>query len=305
MFHTVAPRYDFITRAFSTGWTAAGNATAVARAALPRNAVVLDLASGTGDFSKLVTARDPGARPIAVDLTERMLQLARSSGVPEAVCADACVLPFPDAHVRRSLHRLRPAQLPESRPGDPRNPPRHPPRRTPGESRFFPPREPHPADVSTSPTLCAGRILGLRPPRPPPRLHVYPRFAPGVRDRRRVLDPSPRRPATAKSNPAPSSSAASRCTGRSSSLLGIRFNAESRRTQRKRGEHHMNFLRLLSGNKISAAQSCTGVLGDSATKKPPADTYCTLACLSTAFSRPACTSARRRCVSRAASTNSR
>jgi demethylmenaquinone methyltransferase/2-methoxy-6-polyprenyl-1,4-benzoquinol methylase len=97
MFHTVAPRYDFITRAFSYGMDRSWKRTAVARAALPRNAVVLDLAAGTGDFSKLVAADDPGARPIAVDLTERMLQLARSSGVPEAVCADAGVLPFPDA----------------------------------------------------------------------------------------------------------------------------------------------------------------------------------------------------------------
>src|SRR4051812_48748549 len=97
MFHTVAPRYDFITRAFSYGMDRHWKRVAVTRAALPPNAVVLDLASGTGDFTKLVTARDPGARSIAADLTERMLQLARGVGVREAVCADACVLPFADA----------------------------------------------------------------------------------------------------------------------------------------------------------------------------------------------------------------
>jgi demethylmenaquinone methyltransferase/2-methoxy-6-polyprenyl-1,4-benzoquinol methylase len=63
---------------------------------LPENAVVLDLASGTGDFSLLVARRYPGARAVAVDLTERMLQLARAHGVARAVCADAESLPFPD-----------------------------------------------------------------------------------------------------------------------------------------------------------------------------------------------------------------
>jgi ubiquinone/menaquinone biosynthesis methyltransferase len=96
MFATVAPRYDFITRAFSYGMDRQWKRSGVDRAGLPRNPVVLDLASGTGDFSKMVAARFPGARPIAVDLTERMLQLARETGVREAVCADATTLPFPD-----------------------------------------------------------------------------------------------------------------------------------------------------------------------------------------------------------------
>src|SRR5262252_8526978 len=89
MFHTVAPRYDFITRAFSYGMDRRWKRDAVTRAALPSGALVLDLASGTGDFSKLLISRDPRARAIAADLTERMLKLARSSGVPAAVCADA------------------------------------------------------------------------------------------------------------------------------------------------------------------------------------------------------------------------
>src|SRR5215471_1859935 len=96
MFHTVAPRYDFITRAFSYGMDKRWKRMGVERAELPANPVVLDLASGTGDFSQLIQARYPGARPVAVDLTERMLHLARERGVKHAVCADAGVLPFPD-----------------------------------------------------------------------------------------------------------------------------------------------------------------------------------------------------------------
>jgi len=96
MFHTVAPRYDFITRAFSYGMDRGWKRACVANADLPPCPTVLDLASGTGDFSRLVEQQWPGARPVAVDLTERMLQLARRSGVDCAVCADAGWLPFAD-----------------------------------------------------------------------------------------------------------------------------------------------------------------------------------------------------------------
>ena len=97
MFGTVAPRYDFITRAFSYGMDKHWKRAGVERACLPRNAVVLDLASGTGDFSLLVDRLCPGSRAVAVDLTERMLQLARERGLERAVCADAGILPFRDS----------------------------------------------------------------------------------------------------------------------------------------------------------------------------------------------------------------
>src|SRR6202162_3800532 len=94
MFHIIAPRYDFISGVLSFGmdhrWTRLG----VAKASLPENAVVLDLACGTGDFSQLVLERLPRSTPIAADITERMLQLARASGLKDAVCSDAAALPF-------------------------------------------------------------------------------------------------------------------------------------------------------------------------------------------------------------------
>ncbi len=96
MFHTIAPRYDFITRAFSYGMDGRWKRNGVERAGLPKNPRVLDLASGTGDFCELVRRHRPGAVTVAVDLTERMLQLARRRGIPETVCADAGRLPFPD-----------------------------------------------------------------------------------------------------------------------------------------------------------------------------------------------------------------
>jgi ubiquinone/menaquinone biosynthesis methyltransferase len=96
MFSTVAPRYDFITRAFSYGMDGRWKRLGVARAGLPPAPLVLDLASGTGDFSKLVGRQYPGAQAIAVDLTERMLRLAKENGVDLAVCGDAGALPFAD-----------------------------------------------------------------------------------------------------------------------------------------------------------------------------------------------------------------
>jgi demethylmenaquinone methyltransferase/2-methoxy-6-polyprenyl-1,4-benzoquinol methylase len=91
LFTTVAPKYDFITRAFSFGMDRGWKRRAVSAAELPAGARILDLACGTADFAKLVAARCPGARIAAADLTELMLRRAR---IPGCVCADAVFLPF-------------------------------------------------------------------------------------------------------------------------------------------------------------------------------------------------------------------
>jgi demethylmenaquinone methyltransferase / 2-methoxy-6-polyprenyl-1,4-benzoquinol methylase len=93
MFSTIAPRYDFITRAFSYGMDRRWKRLAVARAQLSRSSIVLDLACGTADFAKLIYADRPDARVVAADLTEPMLRLAN---IRHVVCADAASLPFPD-----------------------------------------------------------------------------------------------------------------------------------------------------------------------------------------------------------------
>jgi len=91
MFSTIAPRYDFITRAFSYGMDRRWKRLAVARQSFAPDARILDLACGTGDFAKLVLGQYPAARVIAADLTELMLRL---SNIRHAVCADAASLPF-------------------------------------------------------------------------------------------------------------------------------------------------------------------------------------------------------------------
>jgi demethylmenaquinone methyltransferase / 2-methoxy-6-polyprenyl-1,4-benzoquinol methylase len=94
MFSAIAPRYDFITRAFSFGMDRRWKRLGVEKASLPNCARVLDLACGTGDFSQLVLRAVPSARVVAVDLTEEMLRLCRRRGLAEVVCGDAGALPF-------------------------------------------------------------------------------------------------------------------------------------------------------------------------------------------------------------------
>jgi demethylmenaquinone methyltransferase / 2-methoxy-6-polyprenyl-1,4-benzoquinol methylase len=96
MFGTIAPRYDLVTRIFSYGMDRRWKRLGVKKTPLAEGAVVLDLASGTGDFSRLVLERVPRARAVAVDLTEPMLRLARKRGLTEAICGDAIALPFAD-----------------------------------------------------------------------------------------------------------------------------------------------------------------------------------------------------------------
>lgn len=94
MFGDIAPRYDLVTRIFSYGMDRRWKRGSVARLALPENAAVLDLAAGTGDFSRLVLDRFPRAHAVALDLTEPMLRRARERGVRHVLCADASALPL-------------------------------------------------------------------------------------------------------------------------------------------------------------------------------------------------------------------
>src|SRR5580704_13472628 len=96
MFGRIAPRYDFVTRTFSYGMDPRWKRLGVIKAGLADKAVVLDLASGTGDFSDLVRKRIAGARSICVDLSEEMLLEAQRRGLKDGACGDATRLPFAD-----------------------------------------------------------------------------------------------------------------------------------------------------------------------------------------------------------------
>jgi demethylmenaquinone methyltransferase/2-methoxy-6-polyprenyl-1,4-benzoquinol methylase len=79
MFGAISSRYDFVTRLFSYGMDHRWKRWGVECSDLPEDALVLDLAAGTGDFSRLVLDRLPRAR------------------VLNTVCGDVCTLPFANA----------------------------------------------------------------------------------------------------------------------------------------------------------------------------------------------------------------
>jgi ubiquinone/menaquinone biosynthesis methyltransferase len=92
LFATIATRYDLITRLLSFGQDQSWKKRVVALAAVGPHDRVLDLACGTGDL--LARSRDAGARVVGLDLTPRMLTLAREKGIDSPLMAgDMCLLP--------------------------------------------------------------------------------------------------------------------------------------------------------------------------------------------------------------------
>ncbi len=92
MFDTIAPRYDLVNRVMTFGLDQAWRRRTVSALALPPGALVLDLACGTGDLSRLGVRR--GYRVVGADLSAGML--AANRGDTPLVEADAARLPFPD-----------------------------------------------------------------------------------------------------------------------------------------------------------------------------------------------------------------
>jgi demethylmenaquinone methyltransferase/2-methoxy-6-polyprenyl-1,4-benzoquinol methylase len=93
MFDTIAPRYDLVNRVMTFGLDVRWRRAAVGALGLAKGALVLDLASGTGDLCLDLAAH--GYRPVSVDLSYGMLAADRS-GAPR-VQADVARLPLPAA----------------------------------------------------------------------------------------------------------------------------------------------------------------------------------------------------------------
>ena len=92
MFDAIAPRYDLVNRLMTFGLDRSWRRTTVGALGLPPNSLVLDVACGTGDLTRL--AMSQGHRVIGVDLSAGMLA-ANGTGAP-LVQADCSQLPFPD-----------------------------------------------------------------------------------------------------------------------------------------------------------------------------------------------------------------
>jgi ubiquinone/menaquinone biosynthesis methyltransferase len=98
LFATIADRYDLVTRVLSYGLDGRWKRRLLALAAVQPGEQALDLASGTGDVARLL--HQAGASVVGLDLTHRMLQLARdkpSTGAAPLVwtVGDMAALPLP------------------------------------------------------------------------------------------------------------------------------------------------------------------------------------------------------------------
>jgi demethylmenaquinone methyltransferase/2-methoxy-6-polyprenyl-1,4-benzoquinol methylase len=92
LFDSVADRYDFVNRVITFGMDMGWRRRSVRALRLPRGALVLDLACGTGDFCReLVRA---GYRAVGLDFSHRMLLRARTDS--PLVEADVLRLPVRD-----------------------------------------------------------------------------------------------------------------------------------------------------------------------------------------------------------------
>jgi demethylmenaquinone methyltransferase / 2-methoxy-6-polyprenyl-1,4-benzoquinol methylase len=95
MFDAIAPRYDLVNRIMTFRMDVRWRKKVVRSLDLRPGAAVLDLACGTGDLCRELSA--VGLRPIGADLSLGMLAAARTDA--PLVQGDALRLPFPDGVV--------------------------------------------------------------------------------------------------------------------------------------------------------------------------------------------------------------
>jgi demethylmenaquinone methyltransferase/2-methoxy-6-polyprenyl-1,4-benzoquinol methylase len=90
MFDAIASRYELVNKLMTFGLDGRWRRRAVADLRLPRASVVLDVAAGTGDFTRELARQ--GLRGVATDLSFGMLHAGRAMN--DCVQADASMLPF-------------------------------------------------------------------------------------------------------------------------------------------------------------------------------------------------------------------
>jgi len=90
MFDAIAPRYEFVNHLMTFGLDRRWRRRAVRDLRLPANSLVLDIATGTGDFIR--ENRRQGLRVVGTDLSFGMLSAGNETA--PLVQADAAALPF-------------------------------------------------------------------------------------------------------------------------------------------------------------------------------------------------------------------
>ena len=100
LFATIADRYDLLTVVLSCGQDRRWKKRLVDLASVGAGALAVDLATGTGDIAFALAAR--GASVVGLDVTPRMIEIARAKASPGArprppafLVGDMLALPFP------------------------------------------------------------------------------------------------------------------------------------------------------------------------------------------------------------------
>ena len=106
MFDRISPRYDRLNRVLSFGTDVAWRRRATALARLAPGERALDVGAGTGDLALALLGATPRSSAIALDLSPRMLALARRRASrlglrPATVLGSAEAIPLPDGSVDR------------------------------------------------------------------------------------------------------------------------------------------------------------------------------------------------------------
>ncbi len=106
MFNSIAPRYDLLNHTLSLNIDRLWRRHTVAEVARCKPCRILDVATGTGDLAIAMARRIPQAHVLGVDISERMLDVARKkvtvAGLDDRVeltVGDAEHLAIPDASV--------------------------------------------------------------------------------------------------------------------------------------------------------------------------------------------------------------
>lgn len=77
MFNNIAPKYDFLNHTLSLGIDVWWRKKAVQKLGKLHNPLILDLATGTGDFAIIAARRLPSARIVGIDISENMMAVGR------------------------------------------------------------------------------------------------------------------------------------------------------------------------------------------------------------------------------------
>jgi len=102
VFENVAAKYDVMNDAMSLGWHRVWKRIFVGMIAVRDGMDVLDLAGGTGDITRAMHARAPGAHYTVCDLTPAMMDVGKkrlwNAGIAGVawITGDAAALPFAD-----------------------------------------------------------------------------------------------------------------------------------------------------------------------------------------------------------------